>query len=159
MSFASESLKNLFKKPVTTKYPFEPAVYPERSRGHIEIEIDNCIGCGMCVRSCPLGALQVNRAKGLWAINRFDCIACGYCVEKCPKKCLFMKPGYQTPGEQKNEDVFVKSPEQLEKEAKQREEAAAKAAAAQQAALAKKALEAKKAEEAAKAAKSEEGKD
>ena len=63
MSFASTSLKNLFSKPVTTKYPFEPAVYPERSRGHIEIVIDDCIGCGMCVRSCPLGALQVDKMK------------------------------------------------------------------------------------------------
>ncbi|XME02409.1 4Fe-4S dicluster domain-containing protein [Lachnospiraceae bacterium C1.1] len=149
MSFASTSLKNLFKKPVTTKYPFEPAVYPERSRGHIEIVIDDCIGCGMCVRSCPLGALRVDKIKGTWTINRFDCIACGYCVQKCPKKCLTMNPGYQTPDAVKTEAVYTKSAEQLAKEAKQREEAAAKAAAA------KKAMEAKKAAEAqAKAAES-----
>ena len=36
MKFKSVVLKNLFSKPVTKNYPAEPAVYPERSRGHIE---------------------------------------------------------------------------------------------------------------------------
>ena len=35
--FAGTALKNLFSKPVTTSYPFAPAQYPERMRGHIEI--------------------------------------------------------------------------------------------------------------------------
>lgn len=130
MTYASEALKNLFKKPVTTEYPAKPAKYPEGARGHIEISIDDCIGCGMCVRSCPCGTLAVDKNAGTWSINRFDCIACGYCVEKCPKKCLFMKAGYETPGPKSEPDVYTKSPEQLEREAKQREEAKAKAAAA-----------------------------
>lgn len=130
MNFAPEALKNLFKKPVTTGYPFVPAEYPERSRGHIEISIDDCISCGMCVRCCPCGALSVDRVKGTWTIDRFDCIACGYCVTKCPKKCLFMKQGYQEPGAEKASVTYTKSPEVLAAEAKKREEAAAKAAAA-----------------------------
>jgi len=43
MKFAPEALKNLFSKPVTTSYPAKPAEYPERSRGHIDIVIDECI--------------------------------------------------------------------------------------------------------------------
>ena len=101
MSFTGTALKNLFSKPATTAYPFEPAQYPERTRGHVEINENNCILCGMCMRSCPPGAIKVDRPGLTWTINRFDCIQCGYCVEKCPKKCLSIVPGYQTPGPEK----------------------------------------------------------
>ncbi|MCR5054580.1 MAG: 4Fe-4S dicluster domain-containing protein [Lachnospiraceae bacterium] len=128
MKFAPEALKNLFKPPVTTKYPFVPFEYPERARGHIDIEIDQCIGCGMCVRACPSSALSVNKNEGTWTINRFDCIVCGYCVEKCPKKCLSAVPGYQEPEGEKGEATYQKSPEVLAEEKRKREEAAKKAA-------------------------------
>lgn len=130
LKYAPEALKNLFRPPVTTKYPFEPAVYPERARGHIEITIDECISCGMCVRCCPCGTLSVDRNAGTWSIDRFDCIACGFCVQKCPKKCLHMIPGYQTPGTKEGKQTYQKSPEVMEAERKKREEAAAKAKAA-----------------------------
>ena len=101
MTFKKTMLSNLFKKPVTTKYPFEPAVYPEGRRGHIEIEIDKCISCTLCAINCPSGAIKVDRTAKTWEINRFDCIQCGYCTQKCPKKCLHMEKGYQTPGTEK----------------------------------------------------------
>ncbi len=130
LQYAPQALKNLFLPPVTTSYPFEPATYPEGSRGHVDIDIDNCISCGMCTRACPSNALSVDKMKGTWTINRFDCVACGFCVEKCPKKCLSMVIGYETPNNTKSEAVYQKSPEVLEREAKQRAEIAAKAAAA-----------------------------
>lgn len=102
MSFTKIALKNLFSKPATTAYPFEPAQYPERTRGHVEIDKDQCILCGMCMRSCPPGAIKVDRASLKWTIDRFDCIQCGYCTLKCPKKCLSLVPGYQEPGAEKN---------------------------------------------------------
>ncbi len=141
MNFVPTALKNLFLKPVTTSYPLEPAEYPERSRGHIRISIDDCIGCGMCTRACPSGALSVNKNAGTWEINRFDCVVCGYCVEKCPKKCLFMEKGYRTPDTQKATETFTKSPEVLAAEEAKRKEAAEKAAAAKAAMAAKKAAE------------------
>ena len=156
MQYAPEAIKNLFRPPATIKYPKEPYTYPEGARGHVEISIDDCIGCGMCVRACPSGALFVDREKGICRIEPFDCVACGYCVVKCPKKCLKMVPGYQTPGEKKLPAEFHKSEAQLEKERLQREEAARKAAEARQALAAKQAagerqgLPAKKAAEAGK---------
>lgn len=137
MTLAAQSLGNLFKKPVTTEYPAKPAVYPERSRGHIEIDIDDCISCGMCERSCPPGALKVSMQDGTWTINRFDCIQCGYCVEKCPKKCLHMTAGYQEPEAQKSEETFHISEEILKERAEKK--AAAIAAAKEKAAAAAKA--------------------
>ncbi len=105
MNFSGMILKNLFSKPVTKNYPAEPAVYPERSRGHIENDFDQCILCGLCMRNCPTGAIVVEKNEGNWKINRFDCIQCGYCTLKCPKKCLSIVPGYQEPGPEKYEEV------------------------------------------------------
>ena len=111
MSFSKLALKNLFTKPATTSYPFVAREYPERTRGHVEINKDECILCGMCMRSCPPGAITVSRPDLKWSINRFDCVQCGYCVEKCPKKCLSIIPGYQEPmGEKSIEEVDVPEP-------------------------------------------------
>ena len=105
MSFAGIALKNLFSKPATTSYPLEAREYPERTRGHIEIDENNCILCGNCMRNCPPGAITVSKPDLTWTINRFDCIQCGYCTDKCPKKCLHLVPGYQEPGAVKAECV------------------------------------------------------
>lgn len=105
MTFAGLALKNLFSKPATTSYPEQPKEYPERTRGHIELNAEACILCGMCMRSCPPGAIKVNREASEWTINRFDCIQCGYCADKCPKKCLMLVPGYQEPGPEKFEET------------------------------------------------------
>ena len=75
LNFTGTLLKNLVSKPVTKNYPEEPAVYPERSRGHIVIDVDQCISCGLCVRSCPPRCIKVDKNEGTWTINRFDCIA------------------------------------------------------------------------------------
>lgn len=140
MTFKLEMLKNLFKKPVTRNYPAEPIDFPDRSRGHIEIEIEKCISCSMCALNCPSGALKVDRVKRTWTINRFDCVQCGYCVQKCPKKCLHLIPGYTTPARTKTEEVYQRPPESPEeiaaREAKKKAaiEAAKKRAAAKAAA-------------------------
>ncbi len=102
MKFSGTVLKNLFSKPVTVNYPAEPAVYPERSRGHIEINIETCVLCGLCAMNCPSGAIKVDRKGGTWSINRFDCVQCGYCTEKCNKKSLSIVPGYQEPMAEKS---------------------------------------------------------
>ncbi len=140
MAFTWATMKNLFSKPVTKNYPAQPAVYPERSRGHIEIEIEKCISCSLCAKNCPPGCLSVDRKKGTWTINRFDCIACGYCTTKCPKNCLHLAPGYQTPMSAKTSETFTRpnipDPAEAAKAAAAKKAAALKAAAAKAAAKA-----------------------
>ena len=65
-TLAGRIVGNLFKKPATTKYPFEPVEFPERMRGHVVINIDDCITCGLCARACPSLAIQVDRKAGTW---------------------------------------------------------------------------------------------
>ena len=43
---------------------------------------ERCIGCGKCVKVCPLGLHTVGE-DGKHIIDRKNCIACGKCVEAC----------------------------------------------------------------------------
>lgn len=85
---------SLFKKPETVLYPVEKKPQPKGLKGHIVINVDDCILCGMCGRSCPTDCIAVDKSAGTWSIGRFQCIQCGYCITVCPKSCLSMNPDY-----------------------------------------------------------------
>ncbi len=106
-------LASLFKKPATLMYPVVPRVWQERTRGHISIDIEQCIFCGICVRKCPTSAITVEKASKSWSIQRMRCIQCSNCVEVCPKHCLLNENAYTTPNTEKVVDTFI----QPEKEA------------------------------------------
>lgn len=108
MRFTGTVMKNLFSKPATRLYPQEERIYPERTRGKVAIDVDNCLFCGMCARKCPTGAITVNREEKKWDIERFNCVQCGCCVKNCPKKCLSMEQHYPEPAAKKYDDSFQK---------------------------------------------------
>lgn len=91
------TMKNLVRKPVTRRYPFEPYVPHARTRGKIVIEFEKCNFCLLCDRRCPTHAIVVDRPGKVWQIDRLRCIQCGRCVEVCPKDCLAMDPHYSSP--------------------------------------------------------------
>ncbi len=107
-TFVKTEFRNLFSKPATRPYPQQPKQFMERTRGHIENDIDLCILCGLCARKCPTGAITVNRAEKTWTIRRFSCVQCGSCVEGCPKKCLSMHQSYTQPGPEKTSETLRK---------------------------------------------------
>jgi len=85
---------SLFKKPETTLYPLETKPQPEGLKGHIVVDVDQCILCGMCEKNCTTNCITVDKKEHYWEINPYGCIQCGYCTTICPKKCLHMDPNY-----------------------------------------------------------------
>ncbi|MEG0071030.1 MAG: 4Fe-4S binding protein [Raoultibacter sp.] len=135
------TLGAIFKTPETIQYPAQTRFVPEGLKGHIAIDIEQCIMCGICEKHCPTDSIAVDKAAGTWTINRFSCIQCGYCTRECPKSCLTMLPTYAAPAAQKSSEVFKKA------ELSEEEKAAKEAKEAAKAAKLKAALEAKAARE------------
>ena len=55
------TLRSLFGKPETVRYPFEEPEHPAALRGKVVFSSENCIYCGICEKRCPTGAISVNR--------------------------------------------------------------------------------------------------
>lgn len=107
--FGGFALKNLFTKPATRNYPNVPARQTPRTRGAVQVNIDDCIFCGLCNRRCPADAITVDRGAKSWTINRMSCVQCGNCVQNCPKKCLTMEAAYSAPSREKRSELFCKA--------------------------------------------------
>ena len=94
-AMAGRTMKNLLTKPATRLYPIQKRQYPPSTRGHIEINGETCIFCGICQKKCPTDAINVARKERTWEIERLRCIACGCCVDACPNRALVYKEGSQ----------------------------------------------------------------
>lgn len=81
----------LLKKPATILYPYERVEKPENFRGKLKYDQSKCIGCKMCMRDCPTGAITIEKTgeKQFKAVVNLDhCIYCGQCTDSCPKDAL-----------------------------------------------------------------------
>jgi len=102
------AFKNLFKKPVTVRYPkeelqvYEQDGVSERFRGVHTNDLNKCVGCGSCERICPVNAIVMELPEGKDDIKReyrpiIDygrCCFCAFCVDVCPTVSLKMTREY-----------------------------------------------------------------
>jgi len=81
-----------------------------RSNYQVSTNNETCIGCGLCVKRCPMEALdleddpeakdritvvgnkELKNKKGKVSVANLDiCIGCGVCVYKCPTKSVILE--------------------------------------------------------------------
>ena len=104
------TLRHLFKKKVTIKYPEQTRPFSEVYRGQHMLKRDeqgreNCTACGLCALSCPAEAIAMKAAERkpgeehlyreekyaeIYEINMLRCIFCGLCQEACPKDAIYL---------------------------------------------------------------------
>jgi NADH-quinone oxidoreductase subunit I len=104
------TIRHLFKKKATVKYPEETRPVAPVYRGWHVLKRDeqgreNCTACGLCAVACPAEAITMTaseRKKGeehlyreekyasVYEINMLRCIYCGLCEEACPKEAIFL---------------------------------------------------------------------
>ena len=119
------TLKHLFRRKVTIKYPEETRTMSPVYRGqHMLMRDDEgrerCTACGLCALSCPAEAITMKAAERkleekhlyreekyaeIYEINMLRCIFCGLCEEACPKEAIYLttskkivKSGYEREG-------------------------------------------------------------
>lgn len=62
-------------------------------RGTVVRDEALCVFCGLCAKSCPMGAVTVHRETRTLAVDSQRCVRCGGCVKACPKKALHIQRG------------------------------------------------------------------
>ena len=104
------TLKHLFKKSATVRYPEVKREISGTYRGQHVLKRDEdgaerCTACGLCALSCPAEAITMKAAERkstekhlyreekyaeIYEINMLRCIFCGLCEEACPKDAIYL---------------------------------------------------------------------
>ncbi|MEM3629607.1 MAG: 4Fe-4S binding protein [Candidatus Bathyarchaeia archaeon] len=100
-----DAFRALFRKPVTVRYitkPGEMVPVPERFRGKIIYDKEACIGCLLCIKTCPSGVITATEEKKV-KFNISRCIFCGQCAETCPKNAIRLGSDFELTVHEKDE--------------------------------------------------------
>lgn len=80
-------------------------------RHQIQINPDQCIGCGRCVKVCVARNIELHDHKAKTVLR--NCLLCGQCTAVCPKEAVSIS-GYTTGQIEKKGEVRLKPEEVLD---------------------------------------------
>jgi ferredoxin len=58
----------------------------------LELDVEKCIGCGMCGIVCPHTVFKVENPKAR-IVDQDACMECGACAANCPTAAITVTPG------------------------------------------------------------------
>ncbi len=64
---------------------FLGVLYASREPKHT-VDPKTCIGCALCVQTCPTKAIAMKEGKAV--IDPDKCVNCSLCAQKCPVKAI-----------------------------------------------------------------------
>lgn len=95
---------HLFRRPITVQYPDRTPrpvkdMLTTRYRGFLDVDMEICTGCLLCMQSCPIACIEIGIIKSQGSItpqrliSKFDidigkCMFCGLCTEQCPTNAI-----------------------------------------------------------------------
>ncbi|MCI4626486.1 MAG: NADH-quinone oxidoreductase subunit NuoI [Candidatus Magnetoovum sp. WYHC-5] len=116
------TLKTMFKKPVTRRYPKEKRQAKPGFRGlhalvrNPETGNAKCVGCGLCAAMCPSKCIYIYTREGdnhekvveRYEIEVLRCVYCSLCVEACPFQAIALTETYDYAAFSKQELFYTK---------------------------------------------------
>ena len=102
------TMRNMFRGPITLKYPHEKLELPERARWAVQMKHDDegnhkCTACLACEKACPDFVIKIdvttdeerNKHIDAWGYEIGACMMCGLCVEACTFDAIEMGHDYE----------------------------------------------------------------
>jgi NADH-quinone oxidoreductase subunit I len=122
------TLRQMGRPRVTTQYPKERKVKPQRFHGRHVLNrypdgMEKCIGCELCAGVCPARCIYVRGADNppdlpvspgerygyVYEINMLRCIFCGLCVEACPTEAITMTQLFEMSVDNRDDAIYTRS--------------------------------------------------
>ncbi len=121
------TLSQMFRPRITTEYPKERRVKPQRFHGRHVLNrypdgMEKCIGCELCAGACPARCIYVRGADNppdapvspgerygyIYEINLLRCIFCGLCVEACPTEAITMSHLFEMSTTNRDDAIYTR---------------------------------------------------